>query len=205
MNTSIESDKSPLFYKCYLSLKRWHNRSSDHNEPLISAAFLGRVNQALAICESWKDEQTLCVLGEDYRLVDTYFWVSDTFAQWRSGRDLLLTSLDELSAKWDEVLAEARERLGNKFLLDDYPAPSALGELWKADLKWRPEETVTSLTLLGEFSAFFERPRPPDIFDSIAWCRELEKQMAKPPGERKTPPFPLPPPIAYGGPQSSAR
>jgi len=159
----------------------------------------------LAICESWKDEQTLCVLGEDYRLVDTYFWVSDTFAQWRSGRDLLVTSLDELSAKWDEVLAEARERLGNKFLLDDYPVPSALGELWKADLKWSPEETVTSLTLLGEFSAFFERPRPPDIFDSIAWGRELEKQMAKPPGERKIPPFPLPPPIADGGPQSSAR
>ncbi len=204
-NTLAETDRSPVFYKCRVKIERWHNRSNNHREPLISPRFLERVNPAIAACEAWREEQTLPVVGEEYRLVDPYFWTSDGFARWRGGKELLSASLHALSSSWQEVLGEAKERLGNKFLLDDYPTPSALGELWKADLKWSPEEIVTSLTLLGEFSAFFERPRQPDIFDSVAWARELEKERAKPPGERKISPFPLPRSALKGGPQSTDR
>jgi len=88
------------------------------------------------------------------------------------------------------VLAEARTRLGKKFVFDDYPSPSALETLWEAELKVDWEDPMSSLILLKEYSKFFVPPYKPDIYDAIKYARQLEKEMTKTPAERKEPPWP---------------
>ena len=197
MNPPTEADPSPRLHICHVTIKRWHNRSMFHDEPLIAPKFLAEIDDAFERCRAWMLKETLPTLDVNHRLVrgtlDKIGVVLEgTFSEWDIAKRQFDGSLTTLHAQWDEVLNEAQKRLHRKFRQAEYPDPSALDSIWKTELKWDETGSASSLMLLKEYSVFYTPPPQFNILDAIAYTHELGKKWPNPTGKRKVPPSPLP-------------
>jgi hypothetical protein len=153
--------------------------------------FLANINHALESCRKWVREETLPTLQEDRRLFEGFrVHLEGNIQKWGDAAHQLERAVTKLQSQWADVLSEAQKRLGRKFSRSEYPDPSALGSFWKAELKWDCESPVSTLSLLKEYSAFFNPPQPPNLLDAMAYANELKSEMSKPAGDRNLPPWP---------------
>ncbi|MFZ4439748.1 MAG: hypothetical protein ACOYOS_15075 [Syntrophales bacterium] len=140
---------------------------------MIAPTYLHPIEVALAACEQWVQQETIPLIGEEYRLMQMDWLLRSgkwTHAKWR-----LSEAIKDLSANWSECLAEARTRLGKKFVFDDYPLAAAFETNWRAELECDWENVISSLTLLQEYSKYYVPPHDPTIWDAITYGGQLEK------------------------------
>ena len=166
---------TPKICKCKISAKRWSNRGSSHNEPLIAETYLCEVNEALDGAIRAYRSMTTPVPFREGRFV----WPKTFFAMARNKvhtASKLEVAIRDLQARWQGALSEARTRLGDKFLESDYPNLADIPGLFDVSCQLNSDEDVETGMILEKFSIFYKEPTEPDLWDAIEWGRKIEEK-----------------------------
>ncbi len=151
MEEAVSTSTELQFRKIVLKFNHWSNACDRHSEPLIHPKFLERITSIYDSALNEIKSMTLPGFPEDCR------WLPDNLqldlkmraALCLSSHPLqikLESALEELSEKWSEALAEAKERLGRKFKESDYPRPEYIQSLYS--LRWSSSGKAVPLSSL---------------------------------------------------------
>lgn len=185
--------------KIRLKLGKWPNRCIDHNEPLVNPCFLVKIESFFHALRTELYRFTLPGFPEDCRLLPVEnahfgtfrcanpdemkagldldvagFWMSVAGGQENNYvRDKLNEHSTRLVERWDEVLAEARRRLGRKFRESDYPSPATIKSHFTVD--WEIEQGSILLSSHLPSSIPLTQHVSPNIFEAVALTTKLKE------------------------------
>ena len=174
-----KAEYAPIIVECDIRPDKWHNTSFSHGQRLIADKYVSTVEEALERASAIINSITFGLPNKPAR----YFIALKSEPIWadtniRRAKNVIEQAIHELKQSWDEVLTEAKERLGELFDITEYPDPNKLCDFYGINCADLLEgRRVTTLEIYQEYSLFHVPQPEPDIYEAIAWGKELERKM----------------------------
>lgn len=184
MTSKSKKDAGKYLLKTELKIKAWDNFSNKSGEPLINPKYLEEIKQILEDVITHFNRITLPCFPQKFRLMThDVLWSQCRISDYKNKLNF---AVERLTNQWEDVLAEAKKRLENKFSEEQYPQKDFLANQYDIELETE-HNPVSTTELLGKYSVFH---RKPSICEAIEYGKKLQQEMKKSPEKRKLPDWP---------------